>query len=139
MSRPVIKVSLAKSYFFIVSGVNTVSKYLGSVDPVYASLFLHDSWRELLEKAEPGKSDVSEIVSRISKYLECSTDSLVHLPVAEAMVTYKEKRNEETSQGRTDFSSNRRSCASYEYDIKDKTHLLIPSESYFDGFSQRFF
>ena len=77
-----------------------MSKHLGSVDPVYASLFLHDSWRELLEKAEPGKSDVSEIVSRISKYLECSTDSLVHLPVAEAMVTYKEKRSEETSQGR---------------------------------------
>ena len=93
--------------------MNTVSKYLGSVDPVYASLFLHDSWRELLEKAEPEKSDVSEIVSRISKYLECSTDSLVHLPVAEAMVTYKERRSEETSQGRTDFSSSSRCCVSF--------------------------
>jgi hypothetical protein len=69
-----------------------VSKYIGSLDPTYASLFLHESWRELLEKAEPGKSDVGEIVSRISQYLNCSTDALVNLPVAEAMVTYKERR-----------------------------------------------
>ena len=86
-------------HFITILGVNTVSRYLGSVDPVYASLFLHESWRELLEKAEPEKSDVSEIVSRISRYLDSPTDSLVHLPVAEAMVTYKEKRSEETCQG----------------------------------------
>ena len=28
-------------------------------DPMYASLFLHESWRELLEMAEPGKAEVS--------------------------------------------------------------------------------
>ena len=33
---------------------NTVAKFIGRHDHVYASLFLHDSWRELLEKAEPG-------------------------------------------------------------------------------------
>jgi hypothetical protein len=76
----------------VILGINTVSKYIGSLDPTYASLFLHESWRELLEKAEPGKSDVGEIVSRISQYLNCSTDALVNLPVAEAMVTYKERR-----------------------------------------------
>lgn len=72
--------------------MNTVSKYIGSQDGTYSNLFLHESWRELLEKAEPGKSDVGELVSRIGTYLNCDTDHLMSLPVAEAMVTYKEKR-----------------------------------------------
>ncbi len=69
-----------------------MSKYIGGFDSTYTSLFLHESWRELIEKPEPGRADVAEIVSRINQYLGCPTDSLVQLPVAEAMVTYKEKR-----------------------------------------------
>ena len=69
-----------------------MSKYIGNQDPIYSSLFLHESWRELLEKAEPGRSDVGELVSRITRYLNCPTENLLHLPVAEAMVTYKERR-----------------------------------------------
>ena len=69
-----------------------MSKYIGGFDPTYASLFLHESWRDLIEKAEPGKSDVSDIVSRINQYLDCTSDSLFQLPVAEAMVTYKDRR-----------------------------------------------
>ncbi|XP_059086974.1 phosphofurin acidic cluster sorting protein 2-like [Tigriopus californicus] len=84
-------------FFIIPLGVNTVSKYIGSHDPTYSSLFLHESWRELLEKAEPGKSDVIELVSRINQYLDCPTECLLHLPVAEAMVTYKEKSSDEES------------------------------------------
>ena len=78
----------------IIVGVNTVSKYIASQDATYSSLFLHESWRELLEKAEPRKADVSELVSRIGQYLNCDPDEdhLLNLPVAEAMVTYKEKR-----------------------------------------------
>eukprot|EP00095_Tigriopus_kingsejongensis_P006170 maker-scaffold40_size501252-snap-gene-4.17 protein:Tk06170 transcript:maker-scaffold40_size501252-snap-gene-4.17-mRNA-1 annotation:"phosphofurin acidic cluster sorting protein" len=84
-------------FFIIPLGVNTVSKYIGSQDQKYSSLFLHESWRELLEKAEPIKSDVIELVSRIDQYLDCPTDSLLHIPVAEAMVTYKEKSSDDES------------------------------------------
>ena len=38
---------------------NTVAKFIGRHDHVYSSLFLHDSWRELLEKAEPGVATIS--------------------------------------------------------------------------------
>jgi len=83
--------------FFIVplGGVNTVAKYIGTQDSTYSSLFLHDSWREILEKAEPSSSDVAELVSRVEQYVNsCGSteDNLMHLPIAEAMVTYKEKR-----------------------------------------------
>ena len=71
-----------------------MSKHIGSHDPMYASLFLHESWKELLEMAEPGKAEVSQIVNRVSQYLTTATsnENLINLPVAEAMVTYKEKR-----------------------------------------------
>ena len=75
--------------------MNTVAKYIGSQDTVYSSLFLHDSWRDILEKAEPSANDVSELVSRVEQYLNsCGSteNNLMHLPIAEAMVTYKERR-----------------------------------------------
>ena len=77
--------------------MNTVAKYIGSQDTTYLSLFLHDSWREILEKAEPSSSDVSELVSRVEQYVNsCGSteNNLLHLPIAEAMVTYKERRYE---------------------------------------------
>ena len=79
-------------FLFFFPGVNSVARYIGSQDPVYSSLFLHESWRELLEKAEPGKGEVNELVNRILQYLNCPSDLLLNLPVAEAMVTYKERR-----------------------------------------------
>merc|ERR1712223_929886 len=88
-------------FFIIPLGINTVSKHIGTQDSKYASLFLHESWKELLEMAEPGKAEVSEIVNRVSQYLAnaSSNESLINLPVAEAMVTYKEKSSgEESSQ-----------------------------------------
>ncbi len=59
---------------------------------------MHDSWKELLEMAEPGKPDVAEIVNRVKEYLaSASNENLINLPVAEAMVTYKEKSSDEES------------------------------------------
>jgi len=87
-------------FFIIPLGVNTVSKHIGTQDPMYASLFLHESWRELLEMAEPGKAEVSEIVNRVVQYLAPTSspnESLINLPVAEAMVTYKEKSSDDES------------------------------------------
>jgi len=79
---------------------NTVAGWMGVHDPVYASLFCHESgWKELLEKAEPSHNDVTEMVSRIEQYISQCGPNIMHLPVAEAMVTYKEKSlDEESSQ-----------------------------------------
>merc|ERR1719232_522873 len=46
--------------------------------------------------AEPGKAEVSEIVNRVIQYL-AANENLINLPVAEAMVTYKEKSSDEES------------------------------------------
>ena len=39
-------------------------------DPMYASLFLHESWRELLEMAEPGKAEVSFFIGYILNFVK---------------------------------------------------------------------
>ena len=75
-----------------------MSKYIGTQDPKYASLFLGESWRELLEMAEPSKIEVSDMVTRVCQYLASdSNENLINLAVAEAMVTYKEKSSDEES------------------------------------------
>ena len=76
----------------------SVSKHIGSQDPKYASLFLHESWKELLEMAEPSKIEVGDMVTRVCQYLASdSSENLINLPVAEAMVTYKEKSSDDES------------------------------------------
>lgn len=72
-----------------VAGVNSLAKYLGSVDSVYGAAFVSESWREVVERWE--KPDVQEVVNRIHRYLTQAQHTL-HLPIAEAMLTYKEKR-----------------------------------------------
>lgn len=74
------------SYGVTTTGSNTLCRYLGSLDPVYNQSFVSDSWKELLERG-----DSAEIVNRIQKYLQ-QASSTVQLPIAEAMLTYKEKR-----------------------------------------------
>jgi len=82
-------------FFVIPLGVNSIAKGLGCRCPVYCKLFQDDTWRELLEKAEPSKHDVAELVSRVEQYL--STVFTTQLTIAEAMVTYKEKSSDEES------------------------------------------
>ena len=63
-----------------------MSKHIGTQDSKYASLFLHESWKELLEMAEPSKVEVSDMVTRVCQYLAAdSNENLINLPVAEAM------------------------------------------------------
>ena len=93
-SRPPQEVSflmgLLKSYF----GARLAELLAGNVQVkvIGEHSAFSDEIRELLEKAEPDKADVVEIVSRIEKYIKCSANNEIQLPVAEAMVTYKEKR-----------------------------------------------
>jgi hypothetical protein len=67
-----------------------MARYLGSVDSMYAASFCGDGWRELVERLE-SKTECQEALTRIQRYLVAANSSLP-LPVAEAMVTYKERR-----------------------------------------------
>jgi len=87
-------------YIIPLASNNSISKDLGARCPVYNKLFQHDSWRDLLEKAEPSKQDVADLVSRVHHYL--NSGYTTHLKIAEAMVTYKEKCSDEDSDSNKD-------------------------------------
>ncbi|XP_068986941.1 phosphofurin acidic cluster sorting protein 2 isoform X6 [Bombus flavifrons] len=72
-------------FFVVPLGSNTLSKYLGSIDAKYSMLF-GDEWKELLEREGGG---ASEGAARVSEYLASAGTTLL-LPIAEAMVTYRE-------------------------------------------------
>merc|ERR1719445_2581529 len=80
-------------FYIIPLGTNTVSKALASRCPTYSRLFHDDSWRDLLEKPEPTKSEIAELVGRVSQYMSMSCTS--QLNIAEAMVTYQDKLTDE--------------------------------------------
>ncbi|XP_066589621.1 phosphofurin acidic cluster sorting protein 2 [Prorops nasuta] len=72
-------------FLVIPLGSNTLSKYLCSIDTRYSLLF-GDEWRELLETEGGG---AAECAARVSDYLSSSA-TMLPLPIAEAMVTYRE-------------------------------------------------
>ncbi|XP_043673284.1 phosphofurin acidic cluster sorting protein 2 isoform X3 [Vespula pensylvanica] len=72
-------------FLVVPLGSNTLSKYLSSVDAKYSVLF-GDEWKELLEREGGG---ASEGAARVSEYV-AATNSTLPLPIAEAMVTYRE-------------------------------------------------
>lgn len=78
-----------KITFIVLTGINSLAKYLGSIDSIYGAAFVSESWREVVERWE--KPDVQEAVNRVHRYLTQALQTL-HLPIAEAMLTYKEKR-----------------------------------------------
>ncbi|XP_043505885.1 phosphofurin acidic cluster sorting protein 1 isoform X2 [Polistes fuscatus] len=72
-------------FLVVPLGSNTLSKYLSSVDAKYSVLF-GDEWKELLEREGGG---ASEGAARVSEYV-AATNTTLPLPIAEAMVTYRE-------------------------------------------------
>lgn len=70
--------------FFLGSG--HLCRYLGSLDNLYNLLFITDSWKERLENM-----DYDEIGARVQRYLQ-QANSCIQLPIAEAMLTCKDKR-----------------------------------------------
>ncbi|XP_076749461.1 phosphofurin acidic cluster sorting protein KrT95D isoform X2 [Xylocopa sonorina] len=72
-------------FFVVPLGSNTLSRYLCSIDARYTMLF-GDEWKELLEREGGG---ASECAARVTEYL-ASAGSTLLLPIAEAMVTYRE-------------------------------------------------
>lgn len=99
-----------------------MARYLASLDRYYSVNFVSDSWREALDRptdklllpggagvngigagslgtdgaATPSKIDVQEVIHRVGRYLT-SNGCTVQVPIAEAMITYREPGSDEES------------------------------------------
>uniref|UniRef100_A0A8C7FE24 Phosphofurin acidic cluster sorting protein 2 n=1 Tax=Oncorhynchus kisutch TaxID=8019 RepID=A0A8C7FE24_ONCKI len=81
-------------FLIIPLGSHPVSKYLGTIDYRYNSLFQDTAWRDLFHK--PDAPESPDVVSRVTQYMVGA--NIVHqLPIAEAMLTYKQKSPDEDS------------------------------------------
>uniref|UniRef100_A0ABM5G9U4 Phosphofurin acidic cluster sorting protein 2-like isoform X1 n=1 Tax=Pogona vitticeps TaxID=103695 RepID=A0ABM5G9U4_9SAUR len=80
-------------FLIIPLGCHPVAKYLGSVDYRYNNFFQDISWRDLFNKleAQNAAQDLPDIVSRVTQYI-VGANCAHQLPIAEAMLTYKQKR-----------------------------------------------
>nr|XP_021150193.1 phosphofurin acidic cluster sorting protein 2 isoform X3 [Columba livia] len=87
-------------FLIIPLGSHPVAKYLGSVDYRYNNFFQDLAWRDLFNKleAQTTVSETPDVVSRITQYI-AGANCAHQLPIAEAMLTYKQKSpDEESSQ-----------------------------------------
>ncbi|XP_056677209.1 phosphofurin acidic cluster sorting protein 2 isoform X9 [Monodelphis domestica] len=87
-------------FLIIPLGSHPVAKYLGSVDHRYNNFFQDLAWRDLFSKLEAHTTvqETPDIVSRITQYI-AGANCAHQLPIAEAMLTYKQKSpDEESSQ-----------------------------------------
>ncbi|KAG8514449.1 Phosphofurin acidic cluster sorting protein 2, partial [Galemys pyrenaicus] len=87
-------------FLVIPLGSHPVARYLGSVDDRYNDFFQDLAWRDLFNRlgAQSSAQDTPDIVSRITQYIS-GANCAHQLPIAEAMLTYKQKSpDEESSQ-----------------------------------------
>ncbi|GAA6223219.1 phosphofurin acidic cluster sorting protein 2 isoform X1 [Lates japonicus] len=80
-------------FLIIPLGAHPVSKYLGTIDYRYNSLFQDAAWRDLFHKPEAPvvAQENPDVVSRVTQYM-VGANGAHQLPIAEAMLTYKQKR-----------------------------------------------
>uniref|UniRef100_A0A3B3RA32 Phosphofurin acidic cluster sorting protein 2 n=1 Tax=Paramormyrops kingsleyae TaxID=1676925 RepID=A0A3B3RA32_9TELE len=80
-------------FLIIPFGSHAVSKYLGTIDYRYNSLFQDAAWKDLFHKPEApvGVQECPDVVSRVTQYM-VGANGAHQLPIAEAMLTYKQKR-----------------------------------------------
>ncbi|KAM9294084.1 phosphofurin acidic cluster sorting protein 2 isoform 2-T2 [Gastrophryne carolinensis] len=85
-------------FLIIPLGSHPVAKYLGSVDYKYHNLFQDPAWRDLFTKldAQASVQDPPDVVSRVTHYI-AGANCAHQLPIAEAMLTYKQKSPDEDS------------------------------------------
>uniref|UniRef100_A0A8C2VUX0 Phosphofurin acidic cluster sorting protein 2 n=1 Tax=Chinchilla lanigera TaxID=34839 RepID=A0A8C2VUX0_CHILA len=88
-------------FLIIPLGSHPVARYLGSVDYRYHNFFQDLAWRDLFNKleAQSAVQDTPDIVSRITQYI-AGANCAHQLPIAEAMLTYKQKSPDEESSQR---------------------------------------
>ncbi|MBN3325441.1 PACS2 protein, partial [Atractosteus spatula] len=80
-------------FLVIPLGSHPVSKYLGTIDYRYNSLFQDAAWRDLFHKPEAPVvvQDGPDVAFRVTQYM-VGANGAHQLPIAEAMLTYKQKR-----------------------------------------------
>ncbi|XP_071752883.1 phosphofurin acidic cluster sorting protein 2 [Centroberyx gerrardi] len=85
-------------FLIIPLGTHPVSKYLGTIDYRYNSLFQDAAWRDLFHKPEAPVvvQENPDVVSRVTQYM-VGANGAHQLPIAEAMLTYKQKSPDEDS------------------------------------------
>ncbi|XP_012727693.1 phosphofurin acidic cluster sorting protein 2 isoform X5 [Fundulus heteroclitus] len=85
-------------FLIIPLGAHPVSKYLGTIDYRYNSLFQDTAWRDLFHKPEAPviAQESPDVVSRVTQYME-GANGAHQLPIAEAMLTYKQRSPNEDS------------------------------------------
>ncbi|XP_047398046.1 phosphofurin acidic cluster sorting protein 2 isoform X7 [Sciurus carolinensis] len=88
-------------FLIIPLGSHPVARYLGSVDYRYHNFFQDLAWRDLFNKleAQSAVQDTPDIVSRVTQYI-AGANCAHQLPIAEAMLTYKQKSPDEESSQR---------------------------------------
>ncbi|KAM4662833.1 phosphofurin acidic cluster sorting protein 2 isoform 6-T6 [Discoglossus pictus] len=85
-------------FLIIPLGSHPVAKYLGQVDYKYNILFQDPAWRDLFTKLDTQNTvqDPLDVASRVTQYI-AGANCAHQLPIAEAMLTYKQKSPDEDS------------------------------------------
>ncbi|XP_023229901.1 phosphofurin acidic cluster sorting protein 1-like [Centruroides sculpturatus] len=86
-------------FFIVPLGIGRLGKYFASVDDDYEDNFVEQSWKDILDNCNfesASGPDAEQAVSRILNYLTCA-NSLLQLPIAEAMITFKDRSSEDDS------------------------------------------
>lgn len=74
---------------------SSISRYLSAIDSSYGAAFGSDNWHQLCERAVTldavqAMPEISEIINRIQRYLH-TAGPCTQIPIAEAMVNYKDE------------------------------------------------
>ncbi|XP_060684307.1 phosphofurin acidic cluster sorting protein 2 isoform X2 [Hemiscyllium ocellatum] len=80
-------------FLIIPLGSHPVAKYLSSIDYRYNNFFQDAAWQDFFTKTEAPSivQEIPDVVTRVTQYI--SNANISHqLPIAEAMLTYKQKR-----------------------------------------------
>ncbi|XP_061824988.1 phosphofurin acidic cluster sorting protein 2 isoform X1 [Nerophis lumbriciformis] len=85
-------------FLIIPLGALPVSKYLSTIDQKYCTLFHDTSWTDFFENTQAPLvgQESPDVVSRVKQYM-AGANGAHQLPIAEAMLTYKQKSADEDS------------------------------------------
>uniref|UniRef100_UPI00398E34B7 phosphofurin acidic cluster sorting protein 2 isoform X7 n=1 Tax=Pristiophorus japonicus TaxID=55135 RepID=UPI00398E34B7 len=85
-------------FLIIPLGSHPVAKYLSSIDYRYNNFFQDAAWQDFFTRMEAPSivQEIPDVVTRVTQYI--SNANIAHqLPIAEAMLTYKQKSPDEDS------------------------------------------
>ncbi|XP_067895704.1 phosphofurin acidic cluster sorting protein 2 isoform X2 [Heterodontus francisci] len=85
-------------FLIIPLGSHPVAKYLSSIDYRYNNFFQDAAWQDFFAKTDAPSivQEIPDVVTRVTQYI--SNANIAHqLPIAEAMLTYKQKSPDEDS------------------------------------------